>query len=134
MQRGMQPGTIAIFVVCFANLGLLIASVFYRDEKESEVLNRVPSKGRMRVPWTVILAFASQALYLALGVTWWFRWMNFYPGNPVQNFTIFVGIFLSLGAFVTAGQATGIRLFASTFVGAVTLGLWLLSIVASSVV
>jgi hypothetical protein len=134
MDRVMHPGTVAIFAVCLANLGLLASTALFRTEQHTEVLETVSSKGPTRFPLAVVLAFSSQLLYLALGVAWWFRWMKFYPGNPVQTFAMCAGILLALGALVMAGTATGVRLFAATFVGVVTLGLWLLSALASSVV
>jgi len=83
---------------------------------------------------TLILACVSQLLYLALIAAGQLHWIRFYPGNPVQVWAIFVGLFLSISAFVASLFASG-RQRAAGIVGAIiTAFLWLMSAVASAAV
>jgi hypothetical protein len=77
------------------------------------------------------MAALSQVLYLVLTVTWFYNWINFYPGNPTQNFVLLAGLFLSVGAFVTAVFAAGLKRAAGIVVGVITFGLWVVSAMAS---
>lgn len=77
------------------------------------------------------LVFSSQILYLVFSAAWLFRWTRFYPGNPLQNFAILGGLALSAGAFITAFFGAGLKRVAGILSSMLTVGLWLLSAVAS---
>ena len=70
------------------------------------------------------MAFSSQILYLAFTVAWLFKWMHFYPSNPIETYSILVGSFLSAGAFVTPLFGTGLKRSAGVLSSVITAGLW----------
>lgn len=79
----------------------------------------------------VALAACSQMLYLAFGFAWWFHWIRFYPGNPIQTFGILAGLTLSVCALIMAAFGRGMNGAAGAVVAIANIGLWLLSAIAS---
>jgi hypothetical protein len=127
----LASGTLALLLISFANLCLAASAVFYRGS-----LPAPPSEQPLRETarfgsLALGLAFSSQILYLAFTVAWLFKWMHFYPSNPIETYSILAGLFLSAGAFVTALFGTGLKRCAGVLSSVITAGLWLLSALAS---
>jgi hypothetical protein len=80
----------------------------------------------------MLLAF-SQVLYLALVFAWLFQWMRFYPGNPVQTYSVYCGLSLSTAALLTAPLGFGLKRVIGIIVAFSTGLLWLIQAFASAV-
>ena len=79
----------------------------------------------------LILLSCSQLLYLVLVFVWWFRWMRFYPGNPIENIAILGGLLLSVAGLCTTPFGPASQRFITIVVAVTTAGMWLLAAVAS---
>jgi hypothetical protein len=134
MPRQLQTGTAVLLLISAVNLILIVCAAFYpRGELDSPsgvISNKVKKLGSL----SLVMAALSQVLYLALTVTWFYNWINFYPGNPTQAFVLLAGLLLSAVAFVTALFGTGLERAAGIVVGVTTFGLWVLSAMASVVI
>jgi hypothetical protein len=128
----VQAGTVVLLLLSFSNLCLIVLAVLYRVD-ENPLSSWEPSaKYRSTFGYlSIALAAGSQLLYLGFSAAWLFRWMNFYPGNPIETFAIRLGLLLSCGAVVAAPFGIGIKRCAGLFVAFTTTGLWLLSAIAS---
>jgi hypothetical protein len=130
-EAHLAGGTFALLLISFANLCLVVLAVLYRSSQPAPPAEQ-PARGTTWFGSLALgLAFSSQILYLAFSSAWFFRWTQFYPGNPMQNFVTLCGLALSAGAFVTALLGTGLKRCAGMLSSVITGGLWLLSAVAS---
>jgi hypothetical protein len=130
-QFHLDFGTTVLLLVSCANLILLLVA-FLRPNNDPSTPSARPSPGALLYGTLGPgLACVSQILYLVLGAAWLLRWMHFYPGNPIETYSILAGLLSSTGAFATAFLTTGRRRFAAIFVAITTGGLWLLSAIAS---
>jgi hypothetical protein len=77
------------------------------------------------------LRHVANCFYLAFGFAWWFHWVRFYPGNPIQTFGILASLVLFVCALIMAAFGRGTSSAAAAVVAVVTVGLWLLSAIAS---
>ncbi len=128
----VQAGTVALLLLSFSNLCLIVLAAFYRVDENPLSSPEPSAKYRSTFGYlSIAFATASQLLYIGLGFAWFFRWMNFYPGNPIETFGIRLGLLLSCGAVVAAPFGIGMKRCAGLFVGFTTTGLWLLSAIAS---
>jgi hypothetical protein len=127
----LVSGTFALLLLSFANLCLLALPTLYRISQPVRSPEQLPRWTTWSGSLALALAFTSQVLFLAYLAAALFRWMQFYPGNPIQNFAIRGGLALSVGAFVTALFGAGPSRYAGVLSSVVTAGLWLLSAVAS---
>jgi hypothetical protein len=128
----LASGTLALLLISFANLCLLALPGLYRISQPARPPEQLPRWTTWSGSLALGLAFSSQILYLAFTVAWLFKWMRFYPGNPIETYGIMAGLFLSAGAFVTALLfGTGVKRCAGVASSIITAGLWLLSAVAS---
>ena len=124
-------GTVILLLVCCVNLCLLAFAAYWEDEAEMSSSETPANDRRTAGRLSLLLASGSQTLYLAFVAVWWFQWMKFYPGRPIQTIGIWSGLLLSAGALVIGMFGTGLRRTAVAFVGFTTGLLWLLSAVAS---
>jgi hypothetical protein len=127
----LATGTLVLFLISFANLCPVVWAVLYRGSQPAPPPEQLPRGTRWFGSLALGLAFSSQILYVAFSAAWFFRWRQFYPGNPMQNFVTLGGLALSAGAFVTALLGTGLKRCAGVLSSVITGGLWLLSSVAS---
>ncbi len=127
----LASGTLVLLLISFANLCLVALAVLYRTRKPAPRSEQLPRTTTWLGSLGLGLAFTSQVLYLAFTAAWLFRWTHFYPGNPIQDFAIMGGLALSAAAFVTALLGTGPKRRAGVLSSVITVGLWLLSAVAS---
>jgi Ca2+/Na+ antiporter len=125
--------TMLFLLLSGANLALLGIAFSRKDEDEFTVAER-PSRRPHRGMISLGILFASQLLYLAFVTAWIFRWMHFYPGNPVETVAIVVGLSLSSIALLLAIWAGRFRRLVGILVGVITLFLWLLSALISAAV
>ena len=124
-------GTVVLLLVCCINLGLLAFAAYREDEAEASSSETPTNDRRTAGRLSLVLASASQMLYVVFVALWWFKLMKFYPGRPIQTIGILSGLLLSGGALVIGMFGTGLRRTAIAFVGFTTGLLWLLSAVAS---
>lgn len=129
--KHLSNGTLILLLISLANLCFLAVAVFYHWRERAVETENQPDKSATYGLLAVGLASCSQLLYLALGFAWWFDWMRFYPGNPIQSFEILAGLALSAGALIMAAFGRGLNSAAAFAVGIATIGLWLLSAIAS---
>jgi hypothetical protein len=115
-------------------LGLLAFAGYSEDEDENSSSESSANDKRRAGKLSLLLASASQMLYLVFVAVWWFKLMKFYPGRPIETIGILSGLLLSGGALVMGMFGTGLKRTAVAFVGFTTGLLWLLSAVASSTV
>jgi hypothetical protein len=128
----VQAGTVALLLLSVSNLSLIVLAAFYRVDEVQLSSPETRPKHRIAFGYlSIALAAGSQLLYLGFGAAWFFRWTNFYPGNPIETFAIRLGLLLSIGAVVTAPFGIGLKRCAGLFVGFTTTGVWLLSAIAS---
>jgi hypothetical protein len=78
-----------------------------------------------------VLGLCSQLLYVSFVTVWIFRWMRFYPGNPVEVAGTMIGLTLSVGACVTGELSHGLRRLAGIVVGGLTVVFWISAVLAS---
>ena len=126
----LASGTLALLLISFANLCLLALPTLYRISQPARPPEQLPRWTTWSDSLALGLAFSSQILYLVFFAAGMFRWIHFYPGNPMQDFVMLGGLALSAGAFVTA-TGTGLKRWATVLSSVITAGLWLLSAVAS---
>jgi hypothetical protein len=130
----IATGTLVLLLFSCINLGLL-AYAGYRDDDAEGGSSEWSANDRRTVGrLSLVLATASQMLYLGFVAVWWFKLTDSYPGRPIQMIGIVSGLLLSAGALVTGMFGTGLKRTAVAFVGLTTGLLWLLSLVASSTV
>jgi len=127
----IAPGTVVLLLVCCINLGLLAFAAYRDDEAEASSSETPTNDRRTAGRLSLLLASGTQMLYIAFVAAWWFQWMKFYPGRPIETVGILSGLLLSAGALVIGMFGTGLRRTAVAFVGFTTGLLWLLSAVAS---
>jgi hypothetical protein len=127
----LSNGTLALLLISFSNLCLIALPVLYHRSQPEILSEQLPRGASGFGSLSLGLGFSSQILYLVFSAAWLFRWIHFYPGNPIQNITIMGGLALSVGAFVTALLGVGIKRYAGALSSVITAGLWLLSAVAS---
>jgi|GraSoi2013_100cm_1033763.scaffolds.fasta_scaffold53165_1 hypothetical protein len=127
----IAPGTVVLLLVCCVNLCLLALAIYWEDEAEGSSSETPTNDRRTAGRLSLVLASASQMLYVVFGALWWFELMKFYPGRPIETIGILSGLLLSGGALVIGMFGTGLRRTAVAFVGFTTGLLWLLSAVAS---
>jgi hypothetical protein len=82
----------------------------------------------------IVIAGHSQLLYLALVLTWWFRWMRFYPGNPIEHDVFFGGLLLSGAGLLTSVLGIGFKRCVGVGVAATTGVMWILGVAVSSAI
>ena len=130
MARGMHfsPIAVLLFIFVFAVFCFSIGAVLqYPDEDASSVQNK-----RSRWPRIgIALAGGSQLLYLVFSLVGLFRWIRFYPGNPVEVAAILAGASLCVVGFVIALFGEGLGRWAGALSCAATTILWLLTAIAS---
>jgi hypothetical protein len=126
----IATGTLVLLLFSCINLGLLAYAGYWEDDAEGESANDRRTAGNL----SLVLATASQMLYLVFVAVWWFKLTNSYPGRPIQMVGIVSGLILSGGALVIGMFGTGLKRTAVAFVGLTTGLLWLLSLVASSTI
>jgi hypothetical protein len=80
----------------------------------------------------LILVACSQLLYLLFALAWLFRWMHFYPGNPIQTAAILCGLSFSIAAACTSSVGRYPYSFITIIVAVVTAGMWLLAALGSA--
>jgi hypothetical protein len=134
MPRRLQTGTAVLLLISAVNLILIVCAAFYPRGELDSPSGVISNKVKKLSSLSLVMAALSQVLYLVLAVTWFYSWINFYPGNPTQTFVLLAGLLLSVGAFVTAVFATGLKRVAGIVVGVITFGLWVLSAMASVVI
>lgn len=119
--------TVVLMLISGTNLALLAVAASYRESE--------PQGARSAFNWSLVslsLVASSQLIYIFFGVAWFFGWITFYPGNPVENYSILCGLALCVsGAISGFLGATGLRRFASLLVAAIMGALWLLAAAAS---
>src|SRR5271165_5442776 len=119
MNVRLASGSLMLFIISIANLcGVAFAVVYCRRQRG--VSSEQPQKYDAFGSFALGLAFASQILYLAFGTAWFFRWLQLYPSSPTQNLTIFTGLALSAGSFVSAFLGSGLKRYASIVSSATT--------------
>jgi hypothetical protein len=127
----LATGTLVLLIISLANICFLALAVVYYRSRPKSSSEQASRKTDTLGSFALGLAFASQILYLVVGSAWLVRWVQFYPGNPIQNLVIIIGLVLSAASFVTAFLGTGIKRYASVLSSVIVGGLWLLSAVAS---
>jgi hypothetical protein len=133
MSRQLQTGTVVLLCISAMNLILIVCAAFY-PVGELHPTSTIVSNSVKRLGFlSLVTAALSQMLYLVFTVTWLYNWIHFYPGNPTETFVLLAGLLLSVGAFVTAIFAAGLKRAAGIVVGAITFALWVLSAMASVV-
>jgi hypothetical protein len=124
----MSVMTILLLALSFANLGLR------HDDESSEIEESVSPRSNFFGILALALVSAGQLLYLVLVAAWQQHWMKFYPGAPIQTYSLMAGMLLSVGAFFFASAGTGPKRLTGMIVAVTTAFLWLLSAVASAAV
>ena len=130
MLKNTSPSLLTELLLLLS-LGNLTFSAMAFVRCPSEDLSSQPFA---RIKWSTLaigLAGSSQLLYLVFVAAWIFRWLRFYPGNPIEMFAIFAGLTLSGAAFLTALFGAGLTRWAGVLSSAVTAFLWLLAAIAS---
>jgi hypothetical protein len=116
--------SILLLVLSGANLyGVVLALL--RPESRSKP---VPD------PWgtaSMLMLTCSQVLYLIFVSAWLFKWVHFYPGNPVQMTAIYVGLLLSAAALLTAIAGSGLKRLMGIVVALTSALLWLITLIGS---
>jgi hypothetical protein len=120
-----------LLLLSVADLYLVGLAVWYRYTEST-----IPPEAAHAKPRTLdlILVSCSQLLYLLFVLAWLFRWMNFYPGNPIQNGAILCGLSFSVAAACTAPFGPNSYSFITIVVAVVTAGMWLLAAIGSAAV
>jgi hypothetical protein len=114
-----------LLLLSAADLYLIGLAIWYRYNHNAEATH---ANSRTL---DLILVSCSQLLYLVFVLAWLFRWMNFYPGNPIQNGAILCGLSLSIAAVCTAPFRPNSYSFITIIVAVVTAGMWLLAALGS---
>lgn len=127
----IATGTVVLLLICCINLCLPGFAAYWEDEAGAASSETPVNDKRTAGRLSLLMASGSQMLYLAFVAVWWFQWMKFYPGRPIQTMGILSGLLLSPGALVIGMFGSGLRRTAVAFVGFTTGLLWLLSAVAS---
>jgi hypothetical protein len=125
----INSATGVVLLISGVNLCGLVYAFFLHEDGEPDY-----QFTRTKLAWaaslSMILAFLSQTLYLAVLAAWLFRWARFYPGAPIYH-AIPAGFALSFFGLVAAFLGTGGKRWISLAVS-VTLGfLWILAAIAS---
>ncbi len=110
----------------------LVGRVFLLREAESAP-QLMPSRNICGTA-AIILSAQSQLLYLVFFAMWTFRWMRFYPGNPVQHYFFVFGLLLSGAGLLMSPFGIGVKRWVSLCVAATTGMMWLLAAIVSSAV
>jgi hypothetical protein len=134
MPRQLQTGTAVLLLISAVNLILIVCAAFYPSRELDSPSGVISNNAKKFGFLSLVVAALSQVLYLVLTVTWFYNWINFYPGNSTQTFVLLAGLLLSAVAFVTALFGTGLERAAGIVVGVTTFGLWVLSAMASVVI
>lgn len=116
--------SLGLILLCFVNLALVVIGFASTRHRQAPTNPRITKA-------SLSLAFVSQLLYLLFAVAWSLRWMDFYPGNPIETATIDVGLLTGLGALFTAFGTRGWVMAVALFVGFVSACMWFLAGVAS---
>jgi hypothetical protein len=116
-----------LLIISFGNLyGLALA--LWRDASDPE---GVPDK------WgtiAIVLLTCSQLLSLIFLLAWFFQWMRFYPGNPVQIASIYCGLALSAASFVMACFGLGLKRLMGIAIAVTTALLWFIAAIGSAAI
>lgn len=121
--------TTIFLLLLTANIGLVTVAFLYGGSEPS--VEHPSRKGTTFGTGALALASGSQILFLAYALAGRFGWVRFYPGNPIQTYTILAGVILSAAAFVAGLFGTGLKRWAGLLVAVTTAGLWFLAAVAS---
>lgn len=130
MANGIHLSPMATLLLVFSLVNLCLAIVAL-VQKPDEDTAPVPYK---RARWStigIVLAGGSQLLYLVFSAVWLFRWIRFYPGNPIEIGAILAGLTLCVVGFVIALFGEGLRRWAGVIYCAATTIPWLLAAIAS---
>lgn len=130
MTRGIHlyPVATLLFVFSLVNLCLAIVALVQKPDEDTA------SAAGKRARWAtigIVLAGGSQLLYLIFSVLGLFRWIRFYPGNPIEIAGILAGLTLCAVGFVIALFGEGLRRWAGALYCVSTTILWLLAAIAS---
>jgi len=125
--------TILLLALSFGNLSLVVIALVRRDDESNEIAEPVSPRANFFGTLALALVSAGQLFYLVLVAAWQQHWMRFYPGNPIQTYSLIAGILLSGSAFLLASAGTGLKRLAGMIVAATTGFLWLLVAIASAV-
>ena len=110
-----------LLALSFANLSLVVIALVRHDNDTSTEIAE-PALPRTDFFGTLALAvlFTGQLLYLVLVAAWHQHWLRFYPGNPIQTYSVIAGILLSVSAFLFASVGTGLKRLAGMIVAVTT--------------
>lgn len=130
MPKGIHLSPMATLLLVFSLVNLCSAIVAL-VQKPDEDTESAPFK---RAKWSTIgiaLVGGSQLLYLVFSAIALFRWIRFYPGNPIEIAATLTGLTLCVVGFVVALFGEGLRRWAGILSCVVTTILWLLAAIAS---
>lgn len=120
--------SILMCAMSIANLCLIGVAAWYPEDPP---VAEVSASRRRAGAVALLLGLISQALYLVFLLSWLFRWMHFYPGNPVEGIASSAGLLLSTAGCVLAVFGRGLRRCVGLASGVTTGFLWLLAAAAS---
>jgi hypothetical protein len=116
--------TFVVLLISTANLCGLAFALFLNEQHQPGI------KLTWAAELSILMAFLSQALYLAFLAAWQLRWVRFCPGALVYR-VVPVGLVLSFFGLVIAFFGIGPRRWISFMVSITTAALWLLAAVVS---
>jgi len=122
---------VLLLIISSGNLYGIGLALWYRNSDSVTSSEALPDKWGTRA---IVFLTCSQMLYLIFFFAWLFQWIRFYPGNPVQTFSIACGFSLSAAALLTASFGFGVKRLLGIVISITTALLWLISAVGSAAV
>ena len=130
MAKGIHLSPMAALLLLFSLVNLCLAIVALVQKPDEDTAS-VPCK---RARWStigIVLAGGGQLLYLVFSGVGFYRWIRFYPGNPIEIAAILAGLTLCIVGFVIALFGEALWRWAGVLYCVATTILWLLAAVAS---